>query len=224
MHLFTLDGASDGYRAAREELRRAEIELKDRREKVAALRRRLPRDAPVPEDYVFGVAADGGTVRLSQLFEADKDALLVIHFMWASDDDTPCPMCTMWADGYNAVMAHVAQKAPAVVVAKQDAGTIQAFAEKRGWRDLRIVSSGGNTFNRDFGMEDEAGHQLPGVSVFVRGNDAAPRHFYTVSALMGDDHYRGMDLYSPVWNLFDLLPEGRGDWMPRLSYEVAEAP
>ena len=22
----------------------------------------------------------------------------------------------------------------------------------------------------------------------------------------------------PLWNLFDLLPEGRGDWYPDLSY------
>jgi predicted dithiol-disulfide oxidoreductase (DUF899 family) len=24
----------------------------------------------------------------------------------------------------------------------------------------------------------------------------------------------GIDLFTPVWNLFDLLPEGRDDWTP----------
>jgi predicted dithiol-disulfide oxidoreductase (DUF899 family) len=27
-----------------------------------------------------------------------------------------------------------------------------------------------------------------------------------------------MDLLSPVWNFFDLTPDGRGDWMPSLVY------
>ena len=30
--------------------------------------------------------------------------------------------------------------------------------------------------------------------------------------------FRGVDLLSPVWNLFDLLPSGRGDWMPGRDY------
>ena len=129
-------------------------------------------------------------------------------------------MCAMWADGYNAVAPHVARKAPMVVVAKQDAAQIQDFAQERGWANLRVLSSGGTRFNRDFAMEDENETQWPGVSVFLRGRDGSVRHFYTVGAIMGDDNYRGMDLYSPVWNLFDLLPDGRGDWMPGLSYET----
>jgi hypothetical protein len=27
-----------------------------------------------------------------------------------------------------------------------------------------------------------------------------------------------MDLISPVWNVFDLLPSGRGEWLPDNSY------
>ena len=67
-------------------------------------------------------------------------------------------------------------------------------------------------------MEDADGNQMPGVSVFVKDADGAVRHFYTLSALMGDDHYRGMDLLSPVWNMLDLLPGGRGNWMPSVEY------
>jgi predicted dithiol-disulfide oxidoreductase (DUF899 family) len=27
-----------------------------------------------------------------------------------------------------------------------------------------------------------------------------------------------MDFFTPVWNLFDLLPSGRGDWFPKHFY------
>jgi hypothetical protein len=29
----------------------------------------------------------------------------------------------------------------------------------------------------------------------------------------------GIDPFTPVWNLFDLLRSGRDDWMPRHFYE-----
>lgn len=224
MERFSLDAASADYREKREALRRAEIALKDQREAVAALRRGLPADTPVPEDYAFTEAAPAGSgggarrVRLSRLFAPDNGRLLVCHFMWAPEDSEPCPMCTMWTDGYNAVLPHVARTVPMVLVTKQDAATARAFADRRGWTGLRVLSSGGTAFNRDFGMETPDGRQLPGLSVFLRGVDGGPpRHFYTGSAMPGDGHYRGLDLYSPVWNLLDLLPEGRGDFMPSLA-------
>ncbi|MDP6952592.1 MAG: DUF899 family protein [Alphaproteobacteria bacterium] len=217
MQGFSLDAADAAYRAAREELRQAEIALKEQREKVAEMRRGLSAETPVPEDYVFS-EADGSKVRLSELFEDGNDTLIVYHFMWAEADENPCPMCTMWHDGYNAVQQHLQQSVPVVVVAKQDAAKLRAFADSRGWSNLRTLSSGGTGFNLDFSMEDENGSQRPGLSVFVK-RDGEMRHFYTVSAMMGDDHYRGMDLYSPVWNLLDLLPEGRGAWMPSLGYD-----
>ena len=221
MEHFSLNSASEPYRKKREELRQAEIALKDQVEKVAALRRSLPTDTPVAEDYAFTEATAKGTrkVRLSELFAPGNEALVVFHFMWAPADGEPCPMCTMWTDGYNAVLPHIARRVPAVVVTKQDGARVLAFAEKRGWRNLRVVSSGASTFNRDFGMEDADGNQMPGVSVFLKGKDGRVRHFYTASAIMGEDNYRGMDLLTPVWNLFDLLPEGRGDWFPKLAYD-----
>jgi predicted dithiol-disulfide oxidoreductase (DUF899 family) len=30
--------------------------------------------------------------------------------------------------------------------------------------------------------------------------------------------YRHNDLLDPVWNMFDLAPEGRGDFQPKLGY------
>lgn len=219
MQDFSLPAASDEYRQKRAALLVAEIALKDQRETVAALRRKLPADTPVPKDYTFmDVDAHGiRDVRLSDLFSPGNDRLLVYHFMWAPDDPEPCPMCTMWTDGYNFVAPHVERTVPMVVIAKQAPQKAREFAAGRGWTNLRLLSSGGSSFNVDFGMETSDGGQLPGISVFVKDAAGVVRHFYTASAMMGEGHYRGLDLYSPVWNLLDLLPEGRGEVMPRLG-------
>ena len=62
-------------------------------------------------------------------------------------------------------------------------------------------------------MEDENGDPDSTAVVFAKDDDLV-RHTYTVHAMVGDRE-RGIDLLSPVWNLLDLTPEGRGeDWYP----------
>jgi predicted dithiol-disulfide oxidoreductase (DUF899 family) len=34
-----------------------------------------------------------------------------------------------------------------------------------------------------------------------------------------EKEYRGIDLLTPVWNLLDLTPAGREEWMPSLEQE-----
>jgi len=219
MTRFALDHASDTYKTARADLLDAEKALRDQAEAVAAMRRNLPADTLVTKDYTFTEMVDGApqTVKLSDLFGA-RDTLMVAHYMWAPKSDAPCPMCSMWTASYNAVQKHLNQRTSFVVAAKKDAGTLSGFAQEKGWTDTRFVSTGGTSFNRDFGMEDADENQDPGVSVFTRDTDGTIRHFYTISAIMGPDSYRGMDLTSPVWNYFDLLPHGRGDFMPKFAY------
>src|SRR5438046_1327768 len=111
-----LRNESSEYLAKREELRLAEIDLMRHRERVAELRRQLPEGARV-DDYVFSEgprdleAGDGpvDSVRLSQLFAAPGRALVVYHLMFGKLQSTPCPMCTMWIDGFNGVVQHLAQ-------------------------------------------------------------------------------------------------------------------
>jgi predicted dithiol-disulfide oxidoreductase (DUF899 family) len=183
--------------------------------------------ALVETDYVFreGPAdirdespANLRDVRLSQLFAPGKDRLIVDHMMWAANDKLPCPMCNMWADGYAAIAPHVGNKVNFVLVAKVDLATLREWARRRGWEKIRLLSSHDNTFNKDFLMEEDAGRQRPGVSVFNRAADGKIYHFYTTEASFAPGHHRSIDLYSPVWNLFDLLPEGRENWMPKHSY------
>jgi len=219
-------GESDEYRKLRDQLLEAEIALKDQRERVAALRRQLPMGGLVETDYVFREGPSDirekspetfRDVRLSELFAPGKDRLIIDHMMWAANAKLPCPMCNMWADGYAAIAPHVSNKVNFALVAKVELGTLREWGRRRGWDKIRLLSSHDNTFNRDFLVEDHRGQQ-PGVSVFTRGADGRIYHFYSTEASLTPGHHRGIDLFSPVWNLFDLLPEGRENWMPKHSY------
>ena len=221
-----LPNESAEYLAKREELRLAEIELRSQREKVAALRRRLP-PGPVLEDYTFdeGPASldDGDTparkVRLSQLFTAPTRALVMYQFMYGKKQTTPCPMCTAWIDSWNGVAHHLARNIDLAIVAAADLPTLRAHARKRGWSKLRLLSAAENTFKYDLGSEDAEGWQDSTISVFTLEPQGTVRHFYSVHPRLADDiDTRGIDEYNPVWNILDLTPQGRGDFDASLEY------
>src|SRR6185295_15335060 len=113
---FTRLNESDEYRRQREELRLAELDLIDHVERVAALRRQLPADTVV-DDYPFIDVASGTLVPLSSLFNRPDRALILYHFMYGKAQTEPCPLCTMWIDGYNAAAPHLTQNADFAVVA-----------------------------------------------------------------------------------------------------------
>src|SRR5256886_4167837 len=222
MSRFVFSGESNDYQQRREELLAAEIALKDQVEYVASLRRALPLGMSVP-DYVFREGpmdrsgkdpVDFHDVHLVDLFTEGHDTLIVDHLMFSAEDDEPCVMCSMWADGYSAVTPHIMQRASFVLVAKADINKLRSWARHRGWNRIRLLSSHDNTFNRDFGMEEADGSQNPGLSVFTRTPEGAIYHHYTIGAEFVEHNNRGIDTYSPVRNLFDLLPQGRGDWYP----------
>ena len=217
---------SDAYTAARQELLEAEIALMHQREQVAAQRRALP-EGPVVEDYVFEEgpqdlsAGDDPVrhVRLGDLFPGPGRSLVIYHLMYGKTQTSPCPMCTMWIDGFNAVAHHVDQNADLVIVAAAELPDLRAHARRRGWDRLRLLSAGDSTFKFDLNSEDEDGQQDSTISVFERDADGSVRHVYTAHPWMsGKIRERGIDLLSPVWHLLDLTPQGRGDWYAGLDY------
>jgi predicted dithiol-disulfide oxidoreductase (DUF899 family) len=223
-----LENESQEYLSKREELRLAELELMKNGERVAALRRALPK-GPAVQDYVFeeGPASldDGDTpikkIRLSELITAPNRALVVYQFMFGKKNTEPCPMCTLIIDGWNGVAHHLAQTADIVIVAAAEPAALRAHARARRWDRLRLLSAGSSTFKYDLGSEDQDGNQDATVSVFTRDNDGAIRHFYsTHPGVSMDQKERGLDLLCPVYNILDLTPQGRGDWYADLSYGI----
>jgi predicted dithiol-disulfide oxidoreductase (DUF899 family) len=215
-------GSSPDYVEARIELARAERELRDRIEEIAAARRRLPPGAVVTDHELaegpLDLTRDDGvrSPRLSELF-GEHDTLFVYHLMFHPDDDSACPMCSMWVDGFHGVLHHLTRHTAVAVIGKAPLPKLRAWGRRRGWSGLRLLSSHGTTFNAEMAAEYPDGGQRPMASVFVR-DGASVRHFYTLPANFLDDTQRGMDLLSPVWNVLDLLPGGRGDWYPDNSY------
>jgi predicted dithiol-disulfide oxidoreductase (DUF899 family) len=215
---FTRLTESEGYRRQREELRLAELELIDQVERVAALRRQLSADTVV-DDYLFIDVASGAMVPLSELFTGPDRALILYHLMYGKAQTEPCPLCTMWIDGYDAVAPHITQNVDFAVVAAAEPAALRAHATARGWNSLRLLSAGDSTFKYDLGSEEADGAQTEWISVFSLGDDGTVRHVYSKGAQMADNRReRGIDLLSPVWHLLDLTPGGRGDWYPKLRY------
>ena len=210
---------SKSYRSARSKLLRAELELRNKVEQVAALRRKLPAGGAVPEDFVF--EGENGKTRLSELF-VNGDTLVAYSFMYGPKMAKACPMCTAMLDGLNGNAPHIAQRTNLVVIAKSPIGRIVEFARGRGWTNFRLLSSAGNSYNRDYHGEGPDGSQWPMLNVFVRTKGAI-RHFWATELLSAKaapgQNNRHVDMVWPLWNLLDFTPEGRGrNWYPKLSY------
>lgn len=218
MSVGSLENETPETRKQRAELLEAELALRDQIERVAALRRALP--ATPLEDQRFEEIREGvrTPVRLSELFDDPAHTLVLMHFMYGKKQEKPCPMCTLWADGYDGIVPHLRRRVSFAVLVAGDAGAFAEYARSRGWRNLRIVSAAASDLKRRLGFEDEGGAQWPGASVFRRDASGAVLHTYSVSADFRPGELRGMDLLSPFWSFLDLTPEGRGDFLPKRSY------
>lgn len=201
-----------GYEAARAELLDAEVALMQQREQVASLRRALP-PGPIIKDYTF--ADVDGPVTLSQLSTDPDRPLIVYHFMFGGLQESPCPMCSLWADGWNGIAEHMATRVDFALVTQADPAANVALANARGWNNLRWLSAADSDFKTAFGSMDADGNQWPFFTVFERDGDDL-RLSWSGGAHLRDEHWRGVDLLSPVWHLLDLTRSGRGEWMPSL--------
>ena len=214
-------GESAEYRAARKRLLQSEIALRRQTEAVAAERRTLPPGGVAPQDYVFHEGADGRAVKLSELF-GDKPVLLLYSWMYGPAMARPCPSCTSMLDGLDGQVTALSQKVAVAVVAESPIGRMREFAAERGWRNMRLVSADGTSYQRDYRGEDAQGRQQPMLNVFEKGSDGVIRHVWASELLYaplepGQDP-RHIDMVWPLWNFLDLSPDGRGDFRPSLSY------
>ena len=196
------------YRDARESLLKEEQELVDKVKYVAERRRNLPPGGQLKEDYVFQWANDGKigkSVKFSELF-ADKNSLLLYSFMYGPNWDNPCPSCTSLVDGFDRTWYQVTQNAAFVAIAKAPADRINAWAKKRGWSQIALVSGSESPYQADYKCQgDSDDMQWPVMHVFRRQKGKI-FHFWGTET--SANH---VDTVWPYWNLMDFTPEGRPD-------------
>ncbi|WP_363800196.1 thioredoxin family protein [Lysobacter firmicutimachus] len=218
--------SAERWLAERRRLLEREKELTRLHDQVARERRALPWRR-VEQDYVFDTPQ--GRCNLGALFGA-RSQLLVQHFMFAPGWEQGCKSCSYMADHNDGAIAHLAQRDVAfVAVSRAPLEQIERFRRRMGWR-FAWVSSYGNAFNRDFGVnfavDDLSAGQVdynyvrqpfpheeaPGISVFHRDPSGAVFHTYS-------RYGRGVEVMMHTYQLLDLTPKGRDE--DGLEYSMA---
>ena len=177
-------------RSGSEEFAQLENEVVKQHNRLAESKRKAQREKIA--DYKLN--STGSPVALSSLFRVHND-LIVVHNMGQS-----CRYCTMWADGFNGIYPHLANRAGFALVSPDPPERQRAFAQSRGWR-FPIYSAEGSKFIKDMGFIDEEGDPIPGVSTFVR--EGKGDIFRAARAPFGP-----FDPFCATWHLFAL---GRRD-------------
>lgn len=207
----------DKWLEQRLELLALEKEFTRKRDELSARRQQLPW-VLIDEDYQFRDTRNSFT--LEDLF-GNSAQLIVYHFMFGADWQKPCKSCAFWADNFNGIDIHLRQRDIALVaISAAEPEVLERTAARFGWT-FRWLSSGGSTFNRDFGVgfgEEERSanrihynyvdqdwfmDELPGVSVFIRKSG---RIYHTYSA-----YSRGIDALNGAYQYIDLVPKGRNE-------------
>ena len=205
---------SAAWRDARLALLQREKDFTRLRDELSAARRAMPWEE-VTKSYVFD--AEKGKTSLAGLFEGRRQ-LIVQHLMFAPGWDVPCKSCSFWADSYNGIDVHLAQRdVTFVAVSRAPLAALLAFRARMGW-SFEWVSSGGSTFDADYhaaftpGAPGEYNYRpfngtatdMPAISVFAR--DEAGKVFHTYSC-----YSRGIDIMNAAYNYLDITPEGRNE-------------
>lgn len=208
-------------------------------DRLAAERRALPW-LKIEKRYSF--ETEQGRRTLADLFNG-RQQLIVHHLMYGPDWSAACPGCSFQAEHIDGPAQHLAHH-DVTILAVSRAPLVKLLAYKRrmGWR-FEWVSSFGTDFNYDFQVSFTKAQiaqrridynfgtittdsryiseELPGVSVFLRGEDGEILLTYSTYA-------RGLDMLLGTNHYLDLTPEGRNeagypDW-PRRHDEYPTSP
>ena len=135
--------------AARKKLLKAEKELTHRSDEIARQRQELPW-VRIDKQYRFDT--DEGSASLADLFR-ERSQLLVYHFMFGPDYTAGCPSCSAIADGYNAIVTHLANHDVMFwTVSRAPLAKLQGYNKRMGWT-FPWASSFGSDFNFDFNVQ-----------------------------------------------------------------------
>ncbi|MFK7853961.1 MAG: DUF899 domain-containing protein [Granulosicoccus sp.] len=195
------------------------------RDQLSRERRELPWVA-VEKNYCFTDADSKYT--LSELF-GNKSQLIVYHFMYGKDWQLPCKSCSFWADNFNGIDLHLAQRDIAFcAVSSAPIENLDAFRERMGW-SFKWLSSGDCDFNQDYQVtfseqqkQDREvvynyKHQpwfideMVGISVFAKDRNGQLFHTYST-------YSRGTDMLNGAYNYMDITPKGRDEGDSGMSW------
>ena len=210
--------SSEQWTLARRTLLAREKEFMKLRDELSQARRELPWER-VAANYSFVGAA--GRETLASLFGAHSQ-LIVYHFMFAPEWEAGCKSCSFWADNFNGITAHLAQRDVAfAAISRAPQPKLAAFAQRLGWQ-FKWLSSADSDFNYDYGVSFRATDveqgkaryndapysgsmtDLPGLSVFCKDSDGALFRTYST-------YGRGLDPLNVAYQLLDLVPKGRDE-------------
>jgi predicted dithiol-disulfide oxidoreductase (DUF899 family) len=184
------------------------------RDALSAKRRQMPW-AKIDAAYAFSSLQ--GQESLADLF-AGRGQLIIYHFMYGPDWEQGCKSCSFWADNFDGIATHLNQRdVTLVAVSSAPLATLEAFRQRMGWK-FKWVSSGGSSFNQDFGVSPandgpmvynytaakQGMDELPGVSVFAKDRQGQVYHTYSCYA-------RGLDMLNATYQFLDLVPKGRDE-------------
>ena len=204
----------DEWLTARKNLLAEEKAFTRARDSLSAKRRDLPW-VKIDTPYTFDTPQ--GRESLSDLF-AGRSQLIVYHFMLGENWEQGCKSCSFWADNFNDIIVHLNHRDVSMIaVSSAPLAKIEAFRKRMGW-NFSWVSSGGTTFNQDFGVSPQPGEsvlynystdkidmdELPGISVFARDEKGSICHTYSCYA-------RGLDMLNGAYHYLDLVPKGRDE-------------
>ena len=240
---FTFAGESAEYRAARDRLLQSEIALRRQMEAVAEERRALPHGPLVSQDYVFKrIGSDGKSesVKLSELFAPGTTSLLIYNMMFPrhkADDrpqpstglfatlpreETPCPSCTSMVDQLNGAAHHFrAAGFNFAVCVEAPIDRAQAFADQRGWQNIDMLSAAGTSYRKDMKAVFDDGELAPVTTVFKKTPEGIRIFWASEMMFAGSDpgqDPRQQGTIEPVWNMMDLMPEGRPNFDEQVEY------
>lgn len=205
--------------AARRALLREEKKLTRLQDRIAERRRKLPW-VRVDKEYTF--ASSRRRVTLSDLF-TNRSQLIVQHFMFGPGWKEGCPSCSFMMDHFVSTTTHLAARDVSfAAISHAPISEILPFKKRMGW-NVNWVSSHGTDFNFDYHVsfdpklaasgrvyynfaqqEVRDAEEMPGISVFARGDDGAIYHTYST-------YFRGVEVILATYHLLDLVPKGRDE-------------
>jgi predicted dithiol-disulfide oxidoreductase (DUF899 family) len=188
------------------------------RDELSGHLRELPWEV-VTKEYVFD--GPNGKETLADLFEG-RSQLIVYHFMFEPHDKAGCPHCSLRADGFNGINAHLKRNdVTMIAISRAPYEKLAAYKKRMGW-EFKWVSSGGSDFNFDYyvsftpediakgktffnyAVQDPSRSEREGHSVFYKDKHGDIFHTYSCYA-------RGNEPFNIHYQYLDTVPKGRNE-------------